>query len=139
MKNKTITVILCEGKIVNQQSEHEISPVRIVFPVKAGPSEAYLKLLGCTKLERDTVKIHGATYTLYYDKNNRNHDELIATYPVRDEKDKIFDVIAGSVLIAKEDESHLSFDIPKDEQLFIADYLSEQTELAGMAVVFGKV
>ena len=60
-------------------------------------------------------------------------------YPVRDEKDKIFDVIAGSVLIAKEDESHLSFDIPKDEQLFIADYLSEQTELAGMAVVFGKV
>lgn len=141
MKKETITAILCEGKIVGQHAKHEIFPVQIEFPQKAGPTNAFAHLLKLSppNLGRyEGVEVHGKKYVLYFDKADSLSHHVIATYPLRTCDGEIFHIVAGSVIVAKEDENRHALDISKAEQTLIAEYLDEQVVLAGLSVLFGK-
>lgn len=137
--NKTITVMLCDGRIVGQHAEHDITPVQITFPAKIGPKEAIAKLLdiSCLTMDRyDGVRIHGKKYALYFVKYNQMCEELIATYPLRDIDGKIYYVVAGSVVLVREDEPYCSLNISKKDWLTLKNYLHEQNDMASLAIFY---
>lgn len=137
--DKKIQGILCKVNISGGYANHALSPVEVDI-VAGGVEASACKLLGCDEVSRmDGVLVDGQTYALYFDKDGREKKQVVATYPVRDKRGKIADLIVGSVVAIKENQRRKPQNMTSDEQQAVIKHLDDQSVVAGMAIEFSKL
>lgn len=138
-KDEQIQGVLCKVNISGNYANHALSPVMI--DVAAGGVEASAReLIGCDKVSRlGGIEIDGQEYALYYDANGRLKEQIVATYPIRNKKGKVEDLIVGSVVVIKENERGKAQSMSDKEQQTVIKHLDEQSVVAGMAIEFSKL
>lgn len=138
-KDKQIQGVLCKVNIAGNYANHALSPV-LIGMAEGGAGTSARKLIGCDKISRlSGIKIDGQEYTLYYDANGRLKEQIVATYPIRNKKGKVEDLIVGSVVVIKENERGKAQSMSDKEQRAVIKHLDEQAVVAGMAIEFSKL
>ena len=138
-KDKQIQGVLCKVNISGNYANHALSPV-LIDMAEGGAEASARELIGCDKVSRlDGVKIDGQEYTLYYDAEGKQKERIVATYPVRDKRGKIADLIVGSVVAIKENKRRKPQSMTSDEQQAVIKHLDDQSVVAGMAIEFAQL
>ena len=86
---------------------------------------ALYDVIGCTMVEVAYIEVNGKEYTVFFDEEGKL-GKWVPTLPLYNQDGKVYDVIANSFVVIKEDENE-NF-VPMDEKEFwdVTDYLRRE-------------
>lgn len=81
----------------------DIRPVELEYETAQERRNEFYLWIGCDFFDVMYIEIAGKTYSMYFNEEGKLKTPWHPTYPLRYQSDEILDVIAGSVLVLKED------------------------------------
>ena len=90
---------------------------------------ALYKAIGCSMVEVSYIKVGGKQYTVFSDEESKL-GKWVPTLPLYDEDGKIYDVIANSFVVVKEDDDENFIHMGEKEFGDVTDYLRREVPKA---------
>lgn len=118
--------ILNRVDLVGPMWFNEIKPVVLEYENTTEKLQELYKHINCDLVEVAYIEIDGKPYVMYFDEEGKIKGPWHPTYPLRYKTDEILDVIAGSVLVVKEDENENILDLTEEEKAAISKHLYDE-------------
>lgn len=104
----------------------EIKPVTFESKNTDERLKEFYRYIGCEWVEIAHIQIDGTRYLMYFDEEGKIKGPWHPTYPLRGQDGEIYDVVAGSVLVVKEDENENILSLTEQEQSAIRAHLAAE-------------
>ena len=89
-----------------------------------GRLKALYKALGCETVEIVPLTIDGRRYVVIFDEEGKTKGPWVPTFPLCDNNDNCYDIIAGNFVVVKEDEDENFIPMTIEEISGIEGYLA---------------